>query len=214
MRRAGVLLVGLGGLAALMFTSLDPSRMPASWVLVLFGWLLGAYVGWMMNRPLPLRTPAPNARAARTGPVPEPDPVESTGHDLEVVEGIGAGYGRRLRELGVVDTLALVRKGAGEPGRSELASALKVEPLVVQRWTSMADLLRVPGMDGQSAEVLEAAGVQSIAALAQESPTGLVGVLYEVNERLRLTPGALPGVEQLSNWVGMASLLPEWLDDL
>lgn len=214
MRRAGVLLLGLGGLAALVFTSLNSSPATAAWLLVGLAWILGAFVGWTLNQPMTTQSPAPAPRAVSFVPVPEPDPVESTGHDLEVVEGIGSGYGRRLRELGVVDTLALVRKGAAETGRSELATALKVEPLVVQRWTSMADLLRVPGMDGQSAEVLEAAGVHSIAALAQESPTGLVGILYEVNERLRLTPDALPGVDQLSNWVGMASLLPEWLDDL
>lgn len=217
MPRFGALLVGLAALALLVMWSLGILGTLAfpQWTLLIATWGVGLWTGSRLAAP-PKEATVRAARINRLSDTLEVtgDAVDPASHELETVEGIGGGYGRRLRELGVTDTLALVEKGARAEDRAEIAQALKVEPLVVQRWTSMADLLRVPGMDGQSAEVLEAAGVPTVSALAERSGPQLVSVLLEVNDRLRLTPDDLPGVEQIQNWVGLASFLPGVVEDL
>ncbi len=218
MDRVGALVVGVGLFVLLVVWRAGFFGPPPfeDWLFLVPAWILGlglAYALWRPSTPTRRVTqqwsPTPGTHSDDlSGAI---DPV---GHELEIVEGIGAGYGRRLRALGIADTRALVAKGARAANRNELAEHLKIEPLVVQRWSSMADLLRIPGMDAQSAEVIEASGVQTVASLAQRSAAALVGELFEVNARLRLTPDALPAVHQVENWIGLATLLPTVIEDL
>lgn len=216
MGRLGMLMLGTALLILLVAwaSELVFSPVPAP-VFVVLGGAAGIVMGLSLGT---TNHPVPGAGEQKR---PVIDPVEKSrtaleavNHPLETVEGIGQGYGTRIRDLGIPDTVALLEFGAVEERRVDLANQLKVEPLVVQRWTSMADLLRIPDLDAQSAEVLEAAGVRTVATLSESSPAVLVGRLFEVNEQLRLTPGDLPSVEQMERWIGLAGVLPQVVEDL
>ncbi len=131
-------------------------------------------------------------------------------YEVEEIQGIGRGFGRRLRELGITTTLDLLEAGNDPEQREAIAETTGVAPFVVRKWVSMADLLRVPGVGGREAELLEAAGILSVPQLARQEAFALAHALSEINAREHRAPEA-PTVEQVRVWIAAARELPERL---
>jgi len=89
-------------------------------------------------------------------------------HDIEDIEGIGAVYGKRLRELGVHTTARLAYEETGS-----LAERMELPRKTVEQWKHMAELIKVSGIGPQYAEALVRAGVQGIAELKRRSAATL-----------------------------------------
>ncbi len=123
------------------------------------------------------------------------------------VEGIGGAYARKLEEAGVSTTEALLEKGASPKGRVEIADKTGVSHTLVLRWVNHVDLFRIKGVAGQYAELLEAAGVDTIPELAQRNAANLHQKLAQANqERKRVRQ--LPTHTQVESWVEQAKRLP------
>jgi predicted flap endonuclease-1-like 5' DNA nuclease len=86
---------------------------------------------------------------------------------LEEIEGVGAAYGQKLSAVGITTTDELLAKGATASGRKALAEQSGIGEGLILRWVNHADLYRVSGIGKQFAELLEAAGVDSVPELAQ-----------------------------------------------
>jgi predicted flap endonuclease-1-like 5' DNA nuclease len=71
-----------------------------------------------------------------------------------------------------------------------------------------ADLFRIKGIAGQTAELLEAAGVNTVAELAQRNASNLAVKLSEVNDARKLT-GKVPNEKQVGEWIEAAKALPK-----
>jgi hypothetical protein len=67
--------------------------------------------------------------------------------------------------------------------------------------------MRVKGVSTDWADLLEAAGVDSVPELAQRVPENLVAKLVEVNQQKSLTR-SLPTLSQVEGWVEQAKTLP------
>jgi predicted flap endonuclease-1-like 5' DNA nuclease len=123
------------------------------------------------------------------------------------IEGVGVSHARKLQDAGIKSTKALLEKGATPQGRKEIAAQSGIgEPLVL-RWVNHADLSRIDGIGGQYAELLEAAGVDTVVELAQRNAENLHKHLGAVNEEKRFVR-KLPNQAQVSNWVKQAKKLP------
>ncbi|HEY3297552.1 MAG TPA: DUF4332 domain-containing protein, partial [Armatimonadota bacterium] len=70
-----------------------------------------------------------------------------------------------------------------------------------------ADLARIKGIGSEFADLLEAAGVDSVPELAQRVPDNLAAKLSEVNAAKKLTR-RLPTAAQVADWVEQAKGLP------
>lgn len=92
--------------------------------------------------------------------------------DVLDVEGIGKVYARRLHQLGISTTDQLRLMSA-----EVLAGHLGTSARVVERWQRMAELLVVPGIGKQYAELLVDSGITSIDQLRQTTPKALAGVI-------------------------------------
>ena len=64
------------------------------------------------------------------------------------------------------------------------------------------------GIAGQTAELLQAAGVNTVAELAQRNPANLAAKLKEVNDAKKLT-GRVPTEKQVDEWIKTAQTLPK-----
>lgn len=126
----------------------------------------------------------------------EPDPYE-----VEEIEGIGRGFGKRLRTIDIKTTKHLIDRCATTEGCKQVASTVDVEEFVVRKWVSMADLMRVPGIRGQYAELLEASGIHSVQELAGADTQGLASKMSEVNVK-----------EKRTRKVARADTISEWID--
>jgi predicted flap endonuclease-1-like 5' DNA nuclease len=131
----------------------------------------------------------------------------ATSHDLAYVEGIGEVYAGKLKEVGVDTPQTLLERGATPAGRQELAEAAEISGKLILEWVNHVDLYRVNGVGSEYADLLEAAGVDTVVELAQRNPANLFDKLNEVNAEKDLVR-KLPTLTQVEDWVAQAKNLP------
>lgn len=102
------------------------------------------------------------------------------------IEGIGEVYAEKLAAAGIKTTDDLLEKGATKKGRQDLAEETGISEKLILKWTNHADLFRIKGIAGQFAELLEAAGVDTVKELRHRVPANLHAKLVEVNEAKNL----------------------------
>lgn len=119
------------------------------------------------------------------------------------IEGIGEAYESKLKEAGVATVEALLEAGATPAGRKTLADKTGISDALLLKWVNHADLFRIKGVAGEYAELLEAAGVDTVPELAQRNPENLHKKLKEVNEQKNLVR-ALPSADAVGDWVTQA----------
>ena len=71
---------------------------------------------------------------------------------------------------------------------------------------SNEDLMRITGIGGRYAEILEAVGVHSVVGLSQRDPAELADAMLEVNLGIGLVR-ALPTKKRIAGWVAQARRL-------
>ena len=150
------------------------------------------------------------AEAAAAEPAaPVADEATSPEHtgDIIEIEGVGPAYADKLRGAGVTTIELLLEKGATPEGRTALVEETGIDAVRVLRWVNHADLIRVDGVGPQFAELLEAAGVDSVPELAQRNVDNLVTGLAETNEARNLV-GRVPSADEVANWIEQAKALP------
>ena len=123
------------------------------------------------------------------------------------VEGIGEVFAEKLKEAGIVTTGALLKEGATPAGRKKIEKATGIGHKLILRWINHVDLYRIKGVQKQYAELLEAAGVDSIPELAQRDPAHLFPKMVATNEKKNLVR-KLPTQKQVAGWVAQAKKLP------
>jgi predicted flap endonuclease-1-like 5' DNA nuclease len=128
---------------------------------------------------------------------------------IEEVEGIGPAHGQKLAEAGVATTEALLERGASEAGRSALAEATGVSGTLILEWVNHVDLMRLDGVGSEYSDLLEAAGVDSPAELAQRNAANLATTFQEV---VAARPGIvrrIPTEAEVAGWIAQAGTLPK-----
>jgi predicted flap endonuclease-1-like 5' DNA nuclease len=126
---------------------------------------------------------------------------------VEDIEGIGPAQAAKLQTLGITTVEKLLEKGGTPKGRDEIAEATGISGKSVLRWVNHADRYRIKGVGAEFAELLEAAGVDSVPELAQRSPANLAKRMAEVNEAKKLTR-RVPNESMVTTWVAEAKTLP------
>ena len=126
---------------------------------------------------------------------------------LTDIEGVGPAYSQKLKKAGISSTDALLNKGATAKGRQAIADKSGISGKRILRWVNHADLFRLDGVAGEYAELLEAAGVDTVPELAQRNAENLCQKLAEVNEAQKLVR-VVPVQTQVEQWVEQAKNLP------
>ena len=127
---------------------------------------------------------------------------------LASIQGIGAATEAKLSAAGVRSVDELLERGATPKGREELAAKSGLAAGQIMKFVNYADLFRIKGIAGQTAELLEAAGVNTVAELAQRNASNLATKLSEVNDAKKLT-GKVPNEKQVGQWIDAAKSLPK-----
>ncbi len=121
----------------------------------------------------------------------------------EKVKGIGPRLGKELRTMGITNVGELL---ISDPEAA--AEKTRASPEMVKHLQSTAQLLMVPGVDENDAELLKEAGVNSIKELADQDPIQLSIKIEEVAktyvEQGRITENEKPTIEEIVSWVKQA----------
>src|SRR5687767_7924545 len=136
-----------------------------------------------------------------------PERKETIMANIEDIEGIGPAQAAKLREAGIRTVEALLERGATSKGRDEIEQATGVSGKSVLRWVNHADLFRINGVAGEMSELLEAAGVDTVAELARRNPQNLHQALTAANEQKKLVR-QLPSEAQVTKWIEESKGLP------
>lgn len=123
------------------------------------------------------------------------------------IEGVGAAYAEKLTAAGVVTTAQLLEKCAAPAGRKALAEETGISDKLILKWANHADLFRVKGVGPQFAELLEAAGVDTVKELAHRKADNLAAKMEEVNAEKKLVR-RVPVVKEVQKMVDCAKELP------
>ena len=135
------------------------------------------------------------------------EPEQARRSHLEAIEGIGPVYSKTLAGRGLLTTDDLLRAGADPKGRRALADGTGISKKLILRWVNQADLFRVKGIGEQYADLLEAAGVDTVPELAQRRADNLAKRMVEVNEQKNLVRRT-PAESQVAGWIEQAKRLP------
>ena len=129
---------------------------------------------------------------------------------IEDVEGIGPAIGEKLRACGIADTDALLAETKTPKQRKALAEKSGLSEKRVLKFANMVDLYRIGGVGAEYAELLEAAGVDTVPELARRNPVELARKMAEVTKAKKLTRRT-PSESEVVKWVEQAKTLPRML---
>lgn len=127
-------------------------------------------------------------------------------YKIDQIEGIGPAYAEKLNAAGVKTTEDLLEKCASKKGRQVMAEATGISEKLILKWTNHSDLFRVHGIAGQFAELLEAAGVDTVKEFRHRVPANLQPKLVEVNNAKNLC-NRVPSVSELEKMIAEAKEL-------
>ena len=122
------------------------------------------------------------------------------------IEGVGEVYAEKLTAAGINKVSELLEKCADPKGRKELAEATGIAEKNILRWTNHADLFRINGVGPQFAELLEAAGVDTVKEVRHRVAENLQPKLEEVNAARRIC-GRVPVVAEIQKMIDQAKEL-------
>lgn len=125
-------------------------------------------------------------------------------HQLADIPDIDQSALPKLFAQNISTTQDLLRYCSESSAVIQLAKSIGVEDFAIQRWLSLADLMRVPGLNAEHALLLEATAIYSAVELAQQKPQRLAEKLARQNSSLNILSD-LPTEALLASWIAQAS---------
>ena len=122
------------------------------------------------------------------------------------VEGIGPIFRERLHGANIQTTEDLLREGKTSAGRTRLSGATGISTTMLLEWINHADLMQVNGVGSEYADLLEDAGVDTVAELARRKAENLTATMKDFNiekEAVRRTPT----LDMVTEWIAEAKTL-------
>ena len=123
------------------------------------------------------------------------------------IEGIGQKYVQALKNAGIGSQKGLLERGATPAGRKKIAQDAGLKEKQILEWVNRADLSRIKGIGEEYADLLEAAGVDTVPELARRKGQNLFSAIQAVNGEKKLVR-QLPTSTQVDGWINQAKALP------
>jgi predicted flap endonuclease-1-like 5' DNA nuclease len=123
------------------------------------------------------------------------------------IEGIGPKHAATLEGHGLATATHLLEHGGTSAGRKALSEKSGISEKLLLEWVNHADLCRISGVGSEYADLLEAAGVDSVPELARRKSSNLTAALATVNEQKKLVR-RVPTEGEVDRWVAQAKTLP------
>ena len=124
------------------------------------------------------------------------------------IEGIGPAYAEALKNAGIDTIEELLEVGGVPSGRDTIADKSGLSPKLILEWVNHADLMRIKGVGSEYADLLEAAGIDSVPELAQRNAENLAEKLGAANEAKNLVR-RVPTEAEVTAWIAEAKSLPK-----
>ena len=126
--------------------------------------------------------------------------------NIQDIEGVGVKYAEQLQSEGITTTDELLEQCGSKKGRQLIAARSGISEKMILTWVNMSDLFRINGVASQYAELLEAAGVDTVKELKMRNAENLTEKMKDVNGQKKLVR-QVPSLTRVSEWIEQAKVL-------
>jgi len=128
-------------------------------------------------------------------------------YPIAEMQAIAPFYKIKLKAAGIRSTTKLLQRAATPKLRKELAQSTNIPMRLILDWANIADLTRVTVIALDYAELLSAAGVNTVKDLGRRNPATLVARMADLNARSKRVE-LLPQEKRVARWIEAAKALP------
>jgi predicted flap endonuclease-1-like 5' DNA nuclease len=128
-------------------------------------------------------------------------------YPISDLNGLDEDMAAELRAIGIRTTEKLLNAAKDPKGRKKLAEKTGFDEKLILRWANMADRMRIKGLGKAHAELLQAAGVDTVKELKYRNPARLARAMKEANGRRKLVR-LMPSEKAVVRWIEQAKKLP------
>jgi len=128
-------------------------------------------------------------------------------YPISGIEGIASDVRTKLKSVGIRTTDKLLERAKGLKERQELARKIDIDPKILLSIANLADRMRIKGVGEDYAELLKAAGVDTVKELRYRNPAKLARAMAEANAERNLVR-VLPSELMVGRWIEHAKKLP------
>jgi hypothetical protein len=130
-----------------------------------------------------------------------------TGYAIAHMRAIGPDHAAKLKAAGIRTTATLLERARSPRRRRKLAHTTGIPDTLILTWANMADLTRVHGIALDYAELLEAAGVDTVKALKRRNAANLAARMAALNVERNIVQVSL-SEKRVASWIEAAQSLP------
>ena len=123
------------------------------------------------------------------------------------IEGIDDDVAAIFKSAGIRSTDRLLEAARTVKGRKLLAEKTGFNEKQLLYWANVADRMRIKGISKEYAELLQAAGVDTVKELKYRNPQSLAKAMADANRKRRRVR-LLPSEKVVKRWIENAKLLP------
>ena len=123
------------------------------------------------------------------------------------IEGIDGEVAKTLKSVGIRSTERLLERARAVKGRKALAEKTGFDEKQLLCWANVADRMRIKGISKEYAELLQAAGVDTVKELKYRNPSNLAKAMADANKRRKMVR-LLPSEKVVGRWIENAQKLP------
>ena len=123
--------------------------------------------------------------------------------DIDGIDGEAAAI---FKTVGIRSTGRLLDMARTVRGRKMLAIKTGFDEKRLLCWANVADRMRIKGIRKEYAELLQAAGVDTVKELKFRNPGNLAKAMAEANKKRKMV-NLLPSEKVVSNWIENAKKL-------
>ncbi len=128
-------------------------------------------------------------------------------YPLTAIAGLDADAIAALKRAGIRSTGGLLDNTRTATQRKQLAEKTGLDAKKLLCWANLADRMRVKGVSKEYAELLSAAGVETVKDLKVRNPGNLAKAMASANKARKLVR-LLPSERVVTRWIANAKELP------
>jgi hypothetical protein len=123
------------------------------------------------------------------------------------IDGIDDDVAAVFKAAGIRSTDRLLEAARTVKGRKLLAEKTGFSEKQLLYWANVADRMRIKGISKEYADLLQAAGVDTVKELKYRNPHNLAKAMADANRKRKLVR-LLPSEKVVKRWIENAKLLP------
>jgi hypothetical protein len=123
------------------------------------------------------------------------------------IDGIDGDVAAVLKSAGIRSTGKLLDMARTVKGRKALSEKTGFNEKQLLCWANVADRMRIRGIRKEYAELLQAAGVDTVKELTYRNPANLAKAMADANKKSKKVR-LLPSEKVVGRWIESAQTLP------